>query len=264
MPNVKRQTLFLNSAVATSKDLTIGRAIYIMDPPLRFGSEHKGHTPEISVHSVSYTNFFINISAALSNNHIFYSDDSKTDEKYDIKIGDGSYSIEALNQYVSKAQAEVVGSVKFQFLPNYSTNGSFVQFGSEAGWFVYFKAAVSPFVLLGFNSGDYVPATKASIPNDIELSPNVSQFNNITAVNVTTNLSNSTYYGGKKGDVLFESRPIVPIGSVQTDTPNNLIWADSDALQTDISEVIVQLKDQNGTGLDLNAENFSVSLSIRA
>lgn len=261
---VKNQALFLNSTRAKSKNLSQGSAVFEMNPPLHFNIEGKGHSPEIAVHGISFVNFFINISASIGNNHIYYSDDALDDTKYDIKISDGCYSVETLNIYVTKAQAEQVGQVIFQLLPNNSTNGTYIVFGSVTGWYVYFQAADTPYSILGWNSGDYVPSSKSCVVNEIEESPNSASFAIYTSINVWTNLSNSTYFGGEKEGIIYESRPIAPIGSVQLDQPNNLLWADSPELTSDFTIVTIQLRDQNGDPVDTNGEDFSVTLQIRS
>lgn len=259
---IRHQAFNFNSAIAIKKDLTIGLAEFQMDPPLRFGTEHKGHVPEITVKSLFFVNFFKNVKASLNNHILYYSDDVGLPEKYNITFPDGSYSIGMLSSYVSKILLQDRGTEPFTIQAYQPTNSTSIVF-KAANWYVYFKANVSPYHLLGFTSGQFVPASKASILNEIEIAPGTSHFQIYTSINVRTNLSNSGYYGGNQGDIIYESHPNVPVGFTQTDKLFTDQWTDAELLTSDVNRVRIQLVDQNLGPIDTNGEDFSVAIQIR-
>lgn len=251
--------LILNSANATSSDLTTGRANFILEQTLRFEDKK----PKIAVNSFSFTNFFKNVSASIGNNVLYYSDDALDGEKYSITIPDGSYTPESLNTLIGDAlTADGYAPGLFQILADYSQNKIYYKFSSVlTGWFVHYGLD-SPFALLGGTVSQNIPASQANVVNEIEYATNVAAFNNITDVNLTSNLSNNVIYGTNQSAILYNTSPSVSVGSVQVDRPYNLLWTDSISLQSGISEIKLQIVDQSGTAVELY-EDFTVVIQIR-
>jgi len=251
--------LILNTANATTKDLATGHASYVLGEPLRFEKSQ----PKIAVNSFSYTNFFLNISAALVNNKIYYSDDDSDSDKYNITIPDGSYSVETLNTYIVNALNAVGATVAglFEIVADYSQNKVYIKWGDTlTTWYLSFEAG-TPYTLLGFDLDDFVPADQSNSANEINYAPNNAVFNNIEAINIKTNLSNNIVLGTRQSNVLYQSIPSVNPGSVQTDRPQNLLWASSYTLSAGISEIVIDLTDQSGTPMVMS-ENFVVMVQI--
>ena len=247
------KTIFLASAKASIKDLTQGIATWQFQNPLQFSGA------ELGLVEFSFTNFIINVSAALGNNHIYYSDDGALVTKYDIVIPDGSYNVASLNDYVVSAQQATIGSQVFALVANYSTAKVGIQFGNVAGWYVHFGAA-SPYTLMGFTNGQNVPATKNCTAYYIEYAGVVAQFNNVTALKVNVDLTSDTISDGKSSSVIYQTSPTVEPGSTQSDRPSNILWC---ALtSTSFSQVTVRILDQNDAALYMN-EDFSVTLTIK-
>lgn len=254
--------LILNSANATTVNLITGQANFILSDTLSFPDR----LPKIALNSFSFTNFFYNITTGV-NDKIYYSDDLKDETKYDITIPAGSYSPETLNTFwVNQILADGNAPALCQFLADYSQNKIYIKYGAllGAGWFVHF-GALSPFTLLGgVVNGNYpgavgVPVLNAA--NEIVYMPLVAAFNNVEALNVKTNLSNNFIYGLRKANTIFSTSPSVSVGSVQIDRPYNLLWSDSDTLRCGISEIVINITDQNDTALRM-AENFTTVLQV--
>lgn len=252
--------LILNSAQATSVDLTTGSATFILGESLSF----QDSAVRVAVNSFSFTNFFLNISAALANNTIYYSDDPLDSTKYSITIPDGSYSITSLNSFISgQLLADAVAPALFEFLPDYSQNKVYVKWGPTLStWFLSMEAG-TPYTVLGFDLNDFVPAGKSNTVNEINYAPNAAAFNNVESVNVKTNLANNIILSTGRSNVLYQTVPTVSPGSIQKDEPNNLLWATSATLSSGISEIKINITDQNDTALPLQ-ENFVVVLQMRA
>ena len=257
MPIPIHKTIFLDSAAATVKDLSRGYARFILSEP--FGSFTN---PQIAAQQFSFTNFFINVSATLGNNKIYYSDDALDVTKYTITVPDGSYSINDLNSYVSSyLKANHAGVALFTLAPNYPTNKIGIQFGNVVGWFVHFSAD-SPFTLLGFANGQDVPATQANTAYYIEFGGASAQFNNIQNIKVTTNLTSDSISNTNQSNVILTTVPVVEVGSTQTTQVYTLLWLESTPLRDKITNIEVQIIDQHDQPLNLS-EDYTLTLLIR-
>ena len=247
------KTLFLDSAQADIKDLTNGRCTWQFTNPLQYSNA------EIGLFEFSFTNFFINISAALGNNHFYFSDDALDETKHDITIPDGSYSIGALNDFLLAEQQSLVGQQIFALVANYSTAKAGIQFGNVVGWYVHFGAA-SPYTLLGFTNGQEVPVGKACTAYYIEYAGAVAAFNNLTALKVAIDLTNDSIANGNSSSIVYQTSPTVEPGSTQSDHPANILWC---ALTVPtFSQVTIRILDQNEAAVNMN-EDFSCTLCIK-
>ena len=254
--------LILNSANASTIDLTTGHAEFQLDNPLQ---SNKENVPLLSLNSFTFTNYFYNITAALGNNKIYYSDDDTVgeEEKYNITIPDGSWGYEELNTYiVNKLVEDTTAPGLFELLADNSQNKIYIKFGPTlTGWYVY-MGADSPFTLLGLTTLTPYPADQSNVVNEIVYADTTAAFNNVEAINVKTNLSNNFIYGSKTGNTLYSTSPAVGIGSVQIDRPYNLLWQNSETLRSGISKIIIDIVDQDENTLAM-AENFAVVLQIK-
>lgn len=253
---VYEYVLFLDSAKASIKDLAHGKATYILQQPI--GEILRA---QIAASSFSFTNWFINVSAALTNNTIYYSNDPLTPMKYSVVIPDGSYSFSDLNTYVQNQIMADRGIAVFQFAANYSTNKVAVQFGNVAGWYVYFGAQ-SPYALLGFANGQNVPASQACTAYYVEYASSTASFNNITNIKVCTNLTNASISNTNQSSVILMLAPLVSVGSTQTSEVNNLLWLHATPLHDKVTEIRVWVLDQNDNPLPMS-EDFTLTLIVR-
>lgn len=250
---LKQKVIFLSSAKASIKDLTKGEATFLQRNPIQFDNAQLGLT------EFDFTNFFINVSAALGNNKVYYSDDGADATKYTITVPDGSYSLSALNDYVGAQQAATVGNVIFSFIPNYSTNKAGIQFGNVVNWYVHFGAD-SPYTLLGFSNGQNVPVGKANTAYYVEYGGAVAAFNNITSLKVWCNLTTDSISNTESSSVIYQTIPTVDVGSTQASTPQKPLFCDM-AVQN-ISQITVRILDQNDNPVNMS-EDFSITLVVR-
>jgi hypothetical protein len=250
MPN---KTIFLSSSQATSKDLTKGIATWQLRNQIQFDNA------EIGLFNFSFVNYFVNISAALGNNHIFYSDDALNETKYDCLIPDGSYSVDALNDFVLAHQQATLGFQVFAIVPNYSTAKCGIQFANVVNWFVHF-AATSPFTLMGFALNQNVPNTKANTAFYIEYGANIAAFNNVTLLKVAIDLTTDAISNGDSSSIIYQTGPVVEVGSTQNNEPANVLW--TNLTIPSFSQITARILDQNDAPLYLY-EDFSLTLSIQ-
>ncbi len=249
------QVLFLNSSSATSKDLSKGVASWQVIDPMRFND-----SPTIGVERFVFTNYFANITAVLGNNKWYYSDDS-LETKYHVPIPDGSYSVSELNTILTQYQQSTHGVVYFSIGANYSTNKVYIQFGTTTGWYVHFDTD-SPFAMTGFTSGQNVPASKSNTALYVEYAGSNAAFNTVQSIKVGTNICNHSISNGKNSNVIYQTTPVVLVGSVQQDLPYNVMYLHANELRNNVSTVTVFLYDQNDAALAMS-EDFQITLVIK-
>jgi len=266
--------LILNTAVASTVDLANGTATFLLDQPLQF----QDRDPKICVNKFSFTNYFVNISAALANNefHLYWDDPAPAapDILITLTIPDGSYSIIDLNTVIQgllAAYSDGVNPVGFHancvdLLPNYGANRAYLQFNTyvAAGYYMLMDAG-TPYVLLGAALNEKLPAgvgVYTAVDNEQHYFSGPPTFNNIQTINIKTNICNNFIYGTLKSNVLYTTAPTVSPGSVQTDSPANLLWSDATVLRGGTNLIKIDLSDQNDDPLPMT-ENFLVVLQIR-
>jgi len=242
--------LFMNSANAQYTNLGAGVAQFAMEPALQF---HQGQRIKLAMSQFSFTNWFMNISAALGNNLFTYTDDILNLTKYSVTISDGSYSVDELSQAIN------VGVLNnshtdglFVLSPDYASNRVLVSI-SAAGWLVNWGVGTS-YLLNGFALADTVPVGGAlTLAAYSELAPNVATYNNITNLYVHCSLTANSNFSGRNGSVIGSAIPTSNIGSIQSSEPNNLVWIDASQLSgSTVSSVQINIRDQSGNDVVLS------------
>jgi len=250
--------IFLNSASSTYTDLTTGRANFVMNPPINFPERAK---LKVCLHSFSFTNFFVNVSAVKANNLFYYTDNIGIPNKYTITIPDGSYSVSDLSEAIN------IGVVNnghtdglIVLTPDFASNRVIFTI-STIGWQINMLAG-TPYVLLGTALAQAIPLALTTIANYSELAPNVAAFNDLLNIYVHTNLSNNSIFGGVQSNIIANIIPTASIGSVQNSEPTNLLWLSADELAgSSLNNINVYLTNQNNQPISLS-DNFSLTLLV--
>ena len=256
------KVLFLDTAQATDKVLASGYAHFILQEP--FGGILGC---QIACSQFSFTNWFINISAALGNNKLYYSNDILLPMKFTITIPDGSYSFNDLNAFIkaeliSQNNGGTPGLPIFSLVANYATNKVGIQFSAtDINWYVHFDAD-SPFVLMGFTVLQDIPVTLANTAYYLEMGPNIAQFNNITNIKVVTNLSNDSISNTNQSAVILTCTPTVSVGSTQQFEVQNLLWLRSTPLEDKVTEIKINILDQLDRPVNLS-EDVTMTLIVK-
>jgi hypothetical protein len=250
--------LFLASASAAQKDLSKGTCTFSFNPPLEYSRDQKY---KIGVSSFSFTNFFVNISAALANNIFYYTDDLAVPDKYTISIPDGSYNTSDLSEMIDigvVANGHTSGLITL--LPDFSTNKIIFQI-SLAGYQLYFPA-LSPYLLLGMTLNQKVPALALTTGVYTEFATNVATFNNLLTIYLKSSLTYESNFSGGSSNIIASVIPTSSIGSIQNSEPYNIIWIPANGLSgQSVSSVKLELCDQNQVPLNLN-DDFSCTILI--
>ena len=252
--------IFLNSAQASYVDLATSRANFIMNPPLSFPERTR---LKVALHSFSFTNFFINISAAKANNLIYYTDNIAIPNKYSVTVPDGSYSVSDLSDAINVGVINNTHSDGLIVLtPDFSSNRVLFTI-STIGWQVNMLAG-TPYVLLGCTLNQAIPVALTTVPNQSELAPAVAAFNDLLNIYVHTNLSNNSIFNGNQSNIIGNIIPTASVGSIQSSESTNLIWLDASELAGSIlSSISIYLTNQNNVSIALS-DNFSLTLLVAA
>ena len=129
--------LYLTSASASAKSLSNGYARFDMYPPTTIPADRRY---SVGLQSLSFTNYFINVSEALHNNTFCVTDDLTNITKYTVTISDGSYKVATLNSAINNALVNMgLPSNIVTITPDYSINK--IIFGiTTAGYMIYLPA----------------------------------------------------------------------------------------------------------------------------
>lgn len=258
--------LFLSSAEASHTDLSQSRATFQLETPIVFP---KGSAVKLACQKVEYTNFFYNVSAAIGNNTMYYTDTLATPQKYNITIPDGDYNVEELSDKIALGLvANGHDADLWKFQADNSTGRVFVYI-HDIGWQVNF-AANSPYALLGFTSGQKVPSaalTVASLADTTaadynELGASQATLNSVSTVYLHTSLTNQSTYCNKSSNIVMTASPNADTGALCTVADYNLTWVPTTLEGSSVSSITIFLTDQNDKTIALT-DNFSCSLILR-
>ena len=250
--------IFLNSASASYTDLTTGQANWVMNPPINFPARSK---LKVCLHSFSFTNFFVNISALKVNNLFYYTNDIAIPNKYTVTIPDGSYSVSDLSDAIN------IGVINnghtdglIVLTPDFASNRVVFTI-STIGWQINMLAG-TPYLLIGSTLAQAIPVALTTVANYSELATNVASFNDLLNIYVHTNLSNNSIFGGVQSNIIANIIPTSAIGSVQNSEPTNLLFIDASELAgSSLNNINVYLTNQVGAPVALS-DDFSLTLLV--
>jgi hypothetical protein len=218
---------------------------------------------QVWCHSLGAYYTFPNISTAKNNNKIYFTDDVANYEKYVITIPNGLYSVDLLSDAVSYALNQSGFSPSlFSFSGDLAT-GKVILSYDTAGYAVYMKTGQSPYVLLGFNAEQKIPASGYSTSTSQYTAPNVADFGSLESITLQCSLVNTAYNNGKTSNVLASIPIEVSAGQNIVYNPSNLIKVDAPNLAgSTISLITFVLGDQNAIPLDMADEDYSLRVVI--
>lgn len=243
----------LDSANSSIYDSNKASATWILQNPLQFPGE-----PSIGLYKIYYRNYFINISTGVNDQFVIV--DSNTATTYTLTIPEGSYKLSDLNAAIVQGQQQE-GIDVIELIPNYAANKVALEFKDLSGWYVDFVAGTC-YSLLGWNLADIVPPLPYNLPFDYILAPNDAQFDSVTSVRVRTNLIDSSLVDTNTAPIIYSSNPGVDNSEYQIESPFNIIFMPSKALQSPQTTISIQLLDQLNQPLNIT-DNFGVGLIVK-
>lgn len=249
--------IFFSNLTASIIDQKQGKYTFIFEDPVSYPPN-----TTIALSSFNFINYFYNISTDKKNNTIYFSDDKMNDEKYSITIPNGYYSVDELSEFIGYAINDLLGLSIFQLIPFNASNKVGILFdGINTGWYVNFKANETPYEILGFTSGQYVPANQSSTANEIVLGSIQATMSPVSGIKIGCSLISMSISGTTRSNVLYQSGIRVPPSGSQSEQPFNLLRVPSSFLNSDISQIIIYFYDTAGNSIEM-LEDWNMTLSL--
>ena len=205
---------------------------------------------EICLSSFEFTNLFVNVYDGPDidhigyNDRIYFSDDPLNVTKYWLEIIQGCYTVEHLSELI-QFELNHQGFPNIFHLEQFEPINKVMFVFGAAGWYVHLAAASSPYLLLGYDGDDYIPANKISTANQYCVAPNQANFNLLTNIKIKTNLTNGYLDNGQYSNLLDSLVPTSKIGNTERYELYNLLWITSNELKCGLSQVLIEILDQN-------------------
>lgn len=165
-----------------------------------------------------------------------------------VELKTGAYEITDINRELQRLLGKSVIELK--------ANNNNLRSEIKCKYFLDFSQPGSIGELLGF------PRTSSLLePNIVHESPSTVNINKINAINITCNIVQGSYKDGSNGHILHTFYPSVPPGFRIVEKPHNLIYLPLNT--THISDIVVNVLDQDGNVVDFRGEIVTLRLHIR-
>jgi hypothetical protein len=211
---------------------------------------------------------FLNINS--TNNKVFFTDDTSDQDKYELTLQNGLYSLDLLNSAVQREVQNLITLSGYSFpstlinLIADEASQKVVVNISVSGYQVNWLAG-SPNDLLGITLNTRMPAgSNRSQGSEFYYANTVANFSNLTDLTLQTSITNTYVYNGRASSVI----DVVPIDV----SPNTLItyrpqpdftYVEAGNLQgACISQITFTLTDQNLQTVNTNSEYFNLAMTI--
>lgn len=217
-------------------------------PPLNL---QKGKQWEVALLDFTTYNSIPNIIEGV-NNKLHYVKNRNTEDSIGetevVEIKTGSYEITDINrEYQSK-----LGKDNFELRANNNNLKSEI----KCKYYIDFTQAESIGSLLGFPSNIGVLE-----PNIYHTSPKTVDIIKVNTINITCNIVQGAYKDGSNQHILHTFYPTVPPGYKIVEKPHNLIYLPLNT--TYISDIVLNVLDQDGHAVDFRGEVITLRLHIR-
>lgn len=202
-------------------------------------------------------NFFYNISAALNNNVLYYTDDAGTPQKYSITFPDGSYEFANINQVLRThfiVNGRDIDTIKF-YAQDYTQK---ISVAVKNGWGIRIPTGLG--LILGY-AADYTAFNSGSNILYYD-STAISKFNKIISLNLSCSLCASCFYNGEYSNLMATIPITASIGRIVNYTPFIPTKIDSPQLAGSyINTIDISITDQINRPVNI-AEEWNVSITI--
>lgn len=165
------------------------------------------------------------------------------------KLQTGSYEIEDINRELKRQMKPENIDVR--------ANNSLLRVEIKSKLCIDFAQPYSLGSLLGFPKSVGVLS-----PNKFHLGPDNVSIIKVNTINITCNLIHGSYKDGVNEHILHSFYPTVPPGFKIVEKPHNLVYLPLNS--THISDIELNVLDQDGNIVDFRGEKISVRLHIRA
>jgi len=236
------------------------------NPPIQIPKEAFNIRAYLRSANIWYS--FININSA--NNKIFFTDDTADQDKYEITLQNGLYSLDLLNSAIQREVQNLITANSYSFPPTLinliadTASQEVVVNISVSGYQVNWLAG-SPYDLLGITLNRRMPAgSTLTTGSEFFYADAVANFSNLTNLTLQTSITNSYNYQGRPSAII----DVIPIDV----SPNTLItyrpapdftFVDCPSLQgANISQLSFKLTNQNQEDVDTNGEYYNLAMTI--
>lgn len=216
-------------------------------PALRL-PKHKLY--EVALLDLTTYNSIPNIVDLVNNKLYYYKDDKekKTEKANEITIDTGAYEIDDINEYIQEKLGKENIMIK--------ANNNLLRTEVRSKYYLDFTKPYNIGSLLGF------PTTSGILDaNKTHTAPETVNIINVNTINLTCNIADGSYKDGEKLHILHTFYPSVPPGFKIIERPHNLVYL---PLNTSyISEIVVNVQDQDGNNIDFRGETITLRLHIK-
>lgn len=181
------------------------------------------------------------------NNRLHYAK-SKNGQIEVVDINTGSYEITDIGKEIQNK----LGMDAFELRANNNNLRSVV----KCKYFLDFSQPSSIGSLLGFPSYSVLLE-----PNIYHTSPKTVNIIKVNVINITCNIVHGAYKDGSNQHILHTFYPTVPPGFKIVEKPHNLIYLPLNT--TNISDIVLNVLDQDGDFVDFRGEVITLRLHIR-
>lgn len=216
-------------------------------PALRL-PKHKPY--EIALLDLTTYNSIPNIVANVNNTLHYYKTDSDKTKKIisTVNLQSGAYEIDDLNEYMQQQLGKENITIK--------ANNNLLKTEIKSKYHIDFTKPNSIGSLLGFPTSSGILT-----PNTTHIGSQAVNIIKVNTINLTCNIVDGSYKDGEKLHLLHTFYPSVPPGFKIIERPHNLVYL---PLNTSyISEIVVNVQDQDGDIVDFRGETITLRLHIK-
>jgi hypothetical protein len=216
---------------------------------------HNAKSVRLAVYNATIWNNAFNISADIENNQFTYivGGVSKT-----ATIPDGQYSVSALQSAISRILSDNGDDIEGIILIADTATSKLI-LSLKATYQVDYTAIDSPYLIMGFNQGDVVPAAPP-VADVLEYAPNVAQFNRVNLYRIKSDLISAGIPVNQNYNSIIASVPIdVQPSSQIVYNPRNPTEVNAQELAGYKKyNIKFELLDQQNRRVDTNGEYWTV------
>jgi hypothetical protein len=187
------------------------------------------------------------------NNQLHYYKNKDTDGNFQsietVFLDTGSYEVESINEELQKKMGKENIEIK--------ANNSLLRTEIKSKFYIDFRQPHSIGMLLGFS-----PSSKILEPNITHIGENTVNIIKVNTINIICNIVHGSYKNGANQHILHTFYPTVAPGFKIVEKPHNLVYLPLNT--TFISDIEVNILDQDEIPVDFRGEDISLRLHIRA
>lgn len=218
-------------------------------PALRL---HRGKLWEAALLDMTTFNSIPNITEGVNNKLHYYKikpSDGNTTLPEELSLPTGSYEIDDINKVIQ----ELIGKENIEIKGNNTTLKTEI----SSKYYIDFSKDGSIGELLGFPKTSNV--LEADQTHTGEKTVNIIKVN---TVDITCNIVHGSYRNGENHHILHTFYPSAPPGFKIVERPHNLVYLPLNT--TYISDIVLNILDQDGDTIDFRGETITVRLHIRS